>query len=56
MSTYLKYLFSGNFNAAVPRLGLLKGQLVSEDLQLLDQVALVPLRWQLLVLHGAFAG
>ena len=55
-SPYLKYLLSGHLDAAVASLGLLQGELVSEDLQFLDQISLVPLGGQLLILHGALAG
>ena len=53
---YLKYLLSGHLDTAVASLGLLQGELVSEDLQFLDQISLVPLGRQLLILHGALAG
>lgn len=48
LSTYLEYFFPRYFDAAVASLGLLEGEFVPEELELLHQVPFVSLSGQLL--------
>jgi len=55
-SFYLKYLFTADLDATVAGLGLLLGQLLPQDLQLLHQVPLVLGHRQALGLLGQLGG